>query len=213
MERDHGPSLIDNNIIIGQGFKATSESNIYAHNLCVDCAYHSSIEPRVRPKYYTPHTIIVAGQTVCDAQNDKWFNNIFVGKGLEELKAAEGSKPAYTSDYNVFLEGAKKGFWRGDEHSVTDPFVANVTKQDSPLGVQITFSVNDAPFKVKAPLVDAALVGVYPLVKQTIEDRYGKPITVNSDINRRKFDQPMPGPLSDLKRGVNTVTWTYSKMK
>jgi len=213
IERDHGPTLVDHNIIIGQGFKATSESTIYAHNLCVDCAYNSSIESRVRPRYYTPHTAIVVGQAVCDAQNDKWFNNIFVRKGLELVKAAEGSTPAYASDYNVFLEGAKKGFWSGDEHSVTDPFVANVTRQDSPLGVRITFNVNDAVLKVKGPIVDAGLVGIYPVVKQTIEDRFGRSITVNSDINGRKFTEPVPGPASNLEPGLNTVDWSYSKTK
>jgi hypothetical protein len=200
-------------VIIGKGFKATSESNIYAHNLCVDCAYNSSIEPRVRPRYYTPHTITVVGQAACDAQNDKWFNNIFVRKGLEAVKAAEGSTPAFASDYNVFLEGAKKGFWRGDEHSVVDPFVADVKTEDSPLGVTITFNVDDAPFKTKAPVVNAGLIGVYPVVKQSIEDRYGKPITVDTDRNGRKFAEPLPGPLSDLKRGLNTITWSYARTR
>jgi hypothetical protein len=213
MERDHGPSLLDHNIIIGKGFKVTSESNIYAHNLCVDCGYNSSIEPRVRPRYYTPHTANVVGQAVCDAQNDKWFNNIFVGKGLETVKAAEGSTPAYASDYNVFLAGAKKGFWRGDEHSVVDSAAADVKREDSPLGVRITFNVNGAPFQVKGPVVDARLAGVYPVVKQTIEDRYGKPVTVDTDINGRKFGEPLPGPVSDLKRGLNTVTWSYSRWR
>ena len=213
MERDHGPSLIDDNIIIGQGVKVTSESNIYAHNLCVDCGYSSSIEPRVRPQYYKPHTTIVAGQGSCDAQNDKWFNNVFIRKGLEDVRAAEGSTPAYAYDHNVFLEGAKRGLFGGDEHSVMDPFVTGFTREDSPLGVKITFNMNDAPFKVRGPVINAGLIGVYPVVKQTIEDRYGNPITVDADIYGRKFKEPVPGPLSDLKRGPNTITWSYARSR
>ena len=213
MERNHGPSLLDHNIIIGQGFKVTSESNVYAHNLCVDCGYNSSIEPRVRPRYYEPHTTTVVGREICDAQNDKWFNNIFIRKGLESVKAAEGTTPTYASDYNVFLEGAQEGFWPGDEHSVVDPFVTDFTREDSPLGVKITFNMNSAPFQVKGPMVNAELIGVYPVVKQTIEDRYGNPITVDTDIHGKKFEGPLPGPLSDLKQGLNTITWSYTETR
>ena len=213
MERDHGPSLIDHNVIMGHETKVTSESNIYAHNLYVDSGYRSNLEPKVRPRYYNPHTTTVIGQRNTDLQNDKWFNNIFVRKGLESVKEAEGTTPAYASDYNVFLEGAKKRASGGDEHSIVDSFVTDLKKEDSPLGVKITFSVNDAPFRVKGPVVDAGLIGVYPVVKQTIEDRYGNPITVDTDINGRKFKEPVPGPVSDLKRGSNTIAWAYAESR
>ena len=39
------------------------------------------------------------------------------------------------------------------------------------------------PSSVKGPQVDAELVGVFPTVGQTIEDRYGKPIECDTDIN------------------------------
>ncbi len=213
MERNHGPSLLDHNVIIGQVVRVTGDSNIYAHNLYVDCGYASELEPKVRPRYYRPHTTTVVGQRNTDLQNDKWFNNIFIRKGLEDVKGAEGSKPAYFADYNVFLEGAKKSLFGGDAHGVVDPFVTGFAREDSPLGVKITFNVNDAALKVKGPLVNAGLIGVYEVVKQTIEDRYGNPITVDTDINGRKFTVPVPGPLSDLKPGANTITWSYRESR
>jgi hypothetical protein len=51
------------------------------------------------------------------------------------------------------------------------------------------------------------------VVKQTIEDRYGNPITVDTDINGKKFKEPLPGPLSDLKPGPNTITWSYAESR
>jgi hypothetical protein len=106
------------------------------------------------------------------------------------------------------LEGAAKSAF-GDEHSVVDPYVTGLAVKDHPLGATITFSVNDAPFGVQGPRVSAELVGVFPTVGQTIEDRYGRPITVDTDINGQRFPKPIAGPLADLKRGRNTITWTF----
>ena len=70
--------------------------------------------------------------------------------------------------------------------------------------------MNNAPFGINGPVVNAKLVGVFPAVGQTIEDRYGNPITVDTDLNGKKFKRPVSGPLSDLKEGLNTITWKYS---
>ena len=114
--------------------------------------------------------------------------------------------PGYASDYNVFLEGAKKSPF-ADEHSMVDPYVMGLTIEDHPLRATITFSMNDALFRVKGPWVNAERVGVLPTVGQTIEDRYGHPIKVDTDFNGRKYTRPIAGPLADLKKEVNTIVW------
>jgi hypothetical protein len=175
---------------------------VFAHNLFVDCGYEYSPDTERRSEYYKPHTTKAAGRKSGTAQDDKWFNNIFVRWGLDQVKTA----PGYASDYNVFLEGAKKSSF-GDENSVVALYVAGLTIKDHPRGATIAFSMNDAPFHVKGPQVNAELVGVFPTVGQTIEDRYGNPIEVNADINEKKHTQPIAGPLADLKKGINTIVW------
>jgi len=208
LEMDHGPSLVDNNVLIGQPVRSNSEATVFAHNLFVDCGYEYSPDTNRRSGYFKPHTTIDAGRKTGTAQDEKWFNNIFVRRGLDDVKNA----PGYVSDYNVFLEGAGKSSF-GDEHSVVDPYVTVLTIQDYLLGVFIDFSVGDAPFRVQGPWVNAELVGVFPTVGQTIEDRYGHPITVDTDINGKKFSKPIPGPLANLKQGQNTITWTFRNAK
>jgi hypothetical protein len=56
--------------------------------------------------------------------------------------------------------------------------------------------------------VDRSLVGVLPTVGQTIEDRSGQPIRVDTDILGRERARPIAGPLADLKPGENTVKWS-----
>jgi hypothetical protein len=202
LEMDHGPTLVDNNILIGQPVRSNSEATVFAHNLFVDCGYEYSPDTQRRSEYYKPHTTEAAGRKSGTAQDDKWFNNIFVRRGLDKVKTA----PGYASDYNVFLEGAQKSSF-GDQNSVVTPYVAGSTIKDHSRGATITLSMNDAPVQVKGPRVNAELVGVFPTVGQTVEDRYGNPIEVDADINGKKYTRPIAGPLSDLKNGLNTIVW------
>jgi hypothetical protein len=154
-------------------------------------------------EYYKPHTREVVKRKHGVPQDDKWFHNVFIRQGLAGVKKASG----YASDHNVFLEGAKRSSF-GDEHSIEDSFVTKFEREDHPLGVTVAFTIDDLPFRVKGSWVDAKLVGVLPTVGQTIEDRYGKAIKVDADLNGRKRTQPTPGPLADLKRGRNTIVWS-----
>ena len=206
LEMNHGPALIDNNVLIGKGLRSNSEATIIAHNLLVDSKYTYQPDTKRRSAYYKPHTTITVGVKTGTAKDERWFNNLFVRRGLDNVKNA----PGYASDYNVFLEGAEKSSF-GDEHSVIDSFVTELAVKDRPLGVTITFSTNDAPFRVKGPWVNADLVGIFSTAKQTIEDRYGNPITADTDIHGKHFTQPVAGPLSDLKAGPNRIVWSMDQ--
>ncbi|MFC1652690.1 right-handed parallel beta-helix repeat-containing protein [Planctomycetota bacterium] len=207
LEMNHGPILVDNNVLIGQPVRSNSEATVFAHNLFVDCGYDYSPDTNRRSQYFKPHTTESVGRKSGTAQDDKWFNNIFVRHGLDQVKIA----PGYASDYNVFLEGAKQSSF-GDKNSMVDSYVTGLAIKDIPLGTAVTFSVNDTPFRVKGPKVNAELVGIFPTVRQTIEDRYGNAIEVDADINGKKYTRPIPGPLADLKKGLNTILWQSNSM-
>ncbi len=206
LEMNHGPTVVDNNVLIGDAIRSNSEATVFAHNLLVDCPYEYHADVNRRSGYFEPHTTKTAGRKTGTAQDGKWFNNIFVRRGLDRVKTAEG----YESDYNVFLEGAKKSSF-GDRNSVVVPDVTGLTVQDHPLGATITFSIRDAPLRVNGPRVDAERVGVFPTVGQTIEDRDGNPIAIDTDILGKRFPRPIPGPLADLQRGKNAMTWSMRK--
>jgi hypothetical protein len=203
LEMNHGPILVDNNVLVGQSVRSNSEATVFAHNLFVDCGYDYSPDTHRRSQYYKPHTTISVGRKTGTAQDDKWFNNIFVRLGLDSVKAA----PGYASDHNVFLEGAQSSSF-GDKNSVVDRYVTGLSIEESPQGAAITFSVNEATLAVKGPRVNADLVGFLPTVGQTIEDRYGNPVAVNTDIRGRRYTPAIAGPVADLEKGRNTITWS-----
>jgi parallel beta-helix repeat protein len=208
LEMNHGPVLVDNNILVGQSVRSNSEAAVFAHNLFVDCGYVYTPDTKRRSQFYRPHTTIGVGRKTGTARDDKWFNNIFIGQGLEGVKTA----PGYESDYNIFLKGAKPATF-GDRNSIVDSHAPDFTLKDHTLGTMITFSVNDAPFRIGGPQVNAELVGVFPTTGQTIEDRYGRPIEVNTDINGKKYSRPIAGPLADLEKGLNKVFWTIYQQR
>ncbi len=204
LEMNHGPTLVDNNILIGENVRSNSEATVFAHNLFVDCGYQYNPDTKRRSAYYTPHTTKSVGTKTGTAQDEKWFNNIFIRQGLDDVKDA----PGCTSDYNIFSEGAGKSSF-GEEHSIVDPFVTGFTHESYPLGVTIKFSLNDSASHLKGPWVDAELVGVFSTVGQTIEDRSGNPIRVDTDINGKTFADPIAGPLVNIQQGKNTFEWMY----
>ncbi len=208
LEMNHGPALIDNNILVGRGLRSNSEATIIAHNLLVDSRYKYQPDVKRRSQYYKPHTTIVKGVKTGTAKDERWYNNIFIRRGLDDVKDA----PGYEADYNVFYEGACKSSF-GDEHSVVDSFVTGFASESHRLGVTIRFSVDSAVSRLKGPWVDKELVGVFSTVRQTIEDRYGRAIRVDTDFNGRKYSRPIPGPLSDLKRGANEIGWTFERYR
>ena len=114
--------------------------------------------------------------------------------------------PGMVCDYNLFLEGAK-GSSFGDTHSVVDPYATGFKLESRPTGVTIQFSINKSYNQVKAPIVDNSLVGVFTTTGQTIEDKFGKAITVNTDLSGKTFKNPVVGPLSNLEEGINTIKW------
>ncbi len=99
----------------------------------------------------------------------------------------------------------------GDDNSVVAPDVTGLALEDHPRGATITFSIGDAPLRVNGPRVDAELVGVFPTVGQTIEDRDGNPIAIDTDIDGKEFSRPVPGPLANLQQGKNAIAWSMRK--
>jgi hypothetical protein len=206
LEMNHGPILLDNNVLIGQSVRSNSEATVFAHNLFVDCGYEYRPDTNRRSQYFQPHTTKPAGRKTGTAQDDKWFNNIFVRQGLDQVKSASG----YESDYNVFLQGAKKSSF-GDDNSLVDALATGFAVEDRLQGAKVSFAINDATLGISGPTVGAELVGVFPTVGQTIEDRDGNPITVDRDRNGNEFTRPIPGPLADLRKGRNTIVWSIGQ--
>jgi hypothetical protein len=206
LEMDHGPILVDNNMLVGQGVMSLSEGCVFVHNLFVDCKFIMLSDAIRSSEYYKPHTRKIIGSKPGIPSDHKWFNNVFVRRGLKGVNKA----PGYSADYNVFMDGAKKSSF-GDDHSVVDSLESKFRQEDSPLGVSLRFQVSQTSLRINAPWVDGALVGILPTVGQTIENASGQAIRVDTDLLGQTRAAPVAGPLANLKPGENMLLWSIKK--
>ena len=78
VEVDHGPFLIDNNLLLSGGsLSDASEGGAYVHNLIAG-AINSWPDLGRETPYHPPHTTEVAGLVNVKGGDDRFFNNIFV---------------------------------------------------------------------------------------------------------------------------------------
>lgn len=212
LEMNHGPILVDNNVIYRERIRQhSSSSTVYAHNLFFNCDFNFTLDNSRSPGAYTPHTRIDKGNRLVSHRDTKWFNNIFVGKGLATGNGVSRVSPGDEADYNLFLDEAQPSSF-GDENSVAAAaFNVPNRLEDTPLGVEITFTVNDAPESMTPERVTAQKVGTFDYAGQTIETVYGTPISVDTDFNGRPFSPIKVGPLADIAQGANTISWQYEQ--
>jgi alpha-N-arabinofuranosidase len=244
LEMNHGPLLVDNNVVIGKtlsiktegsgyaqhpgGVNTSTDGVVYAHNLFVDANQVYTEFTTRSSDYFKPHTTISAGKKEGTHREDKWFNNIFIRRGLDNTPflryvAVPGSEwdlkiiaeefkgaPGMVVDNNLFLEGAK-GFSFADTKSVVDPFQTGFKLESRPNGVTLSLSMNKSFQQVNTALVNDKLVGIFTTTGQTIEDKNGNGITVNTDINGKLFKKPVVGPVSTLNEGANSIVWDIKR--
>jgi hypothetical protein len=206
LEADHGPNLIDNNVLIGNDQTNTlwdvAESTTYAHNLLANFSWSGNGDGRT-PSYFTPHTTEGLGTQTISQKENRYYNNIHVTKGIQGI----GQSSGFLADYSVFYDGATKTSW-GDAHSVVKAtFDPAVTVSDLPNGVEVTWKTDTAPTDVSCPLITRDFIGVTALTKQGIENHDGTPITIDHDMTgaARSATHPTAGPL-EASGASNKVT-------
>src|ERR1035437_9972870 len=160
-EVDHGPFLVDNNIMLSHSsIRTQSEGGAYVHNLIAGTVYMWSEPNRFTP-YFLPHSTEVAGLSTIYSGDDRYYNNIFIGNGekpdckskhkygLEEYNKAV--LPVWMSG-NIFYNGAKPCDKEKDnpESSGYNPEVKLVEKGDN---VFLQFGFNQKFYGLKGDFI------------------------------------------------------------
>lgn len=80
LEVSHGPTLIDHNLFMSQySFDNWSQGCAIVHNLFCGKIWNRTIMERSTP-YHLPHSTDVAGYSEIYGGDDRYYNNMFVGK-------------------------------------------------------------------------------------------------------------------------------------
>ncbi|MBK1876256.1 right-handed parallel beta-helix repeat-containing protein [Pelagicoccus mobilis] len=207
LEHNHGPILIDHNIIQGKAIKSGSEGVIIAHNLFVDGLFDIGIAyagDNRRSAYYTPHTLNQVGTRLGLPSSTRWYNNLFIGNGLDSVTQHSGD----ASNYNVFYHGASPSPW-ADSNSATSNFDPSFQINETDWNVEVHYNLDTNALIENMPLVDYEMIGILSPSNQSIEDQLGNGITVDRDLRGDHFDTPNAGPLSRTNIGPQQVKRVY----
>jgi hypothetical protein len=216
MEVDHGPTLVDNNLLLSEvGITTQSEGGALIHNLIAG-QIAMWPEPNRYTPYHLPHSTEVAGLSTILSGDYRCLNNIFLGLGPEENKR--------DARYHYGLEGFNNAVWpvwiNGNiYYNKAVPYkdearkirnagfkpVLEITSEGN--SVYLNFSLDDKGTDVKTELVTTALLGKAKMPREGFENPDGTPIVMDTDYsgNKRSETNPSPGPFENPGKGLTKI--------
>jgi alpha-N-arabinofuranosidase len=219
VEVDHGPFLVDNNVFLsGVNILDMSEGGAYAHNLFTGTII-SRPEPSRETPFHPAHTTTVAGLKTIKGGDNRFYNNVFVGRGEPAPDAAApGKAPRFSPGHglwvyderefplqtggNVYYHGARPYAKETGQllQSAVDPRVKLVGDEK-----QVSLQFGALPELPLAPTahVTTALLGKACVPNLPYEAADGSPLKVDTDFfgKKRNRTRPTPGPFEQLEAG------------
>ena len=107
-EVDHGPFLVDNNLFLSRvGLLDISEGDAFAHNLFAGKIVSHPDLGRMTP-YHQSHSTTIAGMHNVAGGDNRFYNNIFVGKGESATPGkAAGDDPERAGAFGLWVYNAR----------------------------------------------------------------------------------------------------------
>jgi alpha-N-arabinofuranosidase len=194
VEVDHGPLLVDNNLLLSSiSLTDNSQGGAFAHNLFAGDVRVNKFDGRQTP-FLKAHSTEVAGLHDNPRGDGRFYNNVFVQRA--DLSAYDNAPLTMWMDGNVFLDGAKPSKFDGD--SVVDSdFDPQLKLVSEPGGFYLAMTFDKKGIDQEArKLVTTALLGKAQIPDLPYEQPDGKPIRVDTDYFGKKRNQsnPTPGP-------------------
>jgi Right handed beta helix region len=223
LEANHGPLLFDHNIIAGSSLASGSERIILAHNLFCDSGILYENYDKRFPSYYQPHTLKEIKKASMTKIEDRYYNNLFIGRGFDRLRGDTRfepqeayimrSEPLDAKDFrsagNLYYGAMPRQSWE-DKASENSGLDATCHLRDLANGVIVNLSVDDSALSLKCPFVDTNFIGSFSIINQGMEHPDGSPIALDHDYfdKRRDAQHPRVGPFEQLRPGGNVFTIT-----
>jgi hypothetical protein len=218
LEVNHGPFMLDNNILLSQlSVRTQSEGGAYIHNL-ITGAFYMWPEPNRFTPYFQPHSTTVNALSTIYSGDDRFYNNIFVGFGDKTdrkskltagLEVYNNAKLPVWMDGNVYYNRAKPS--NKDLTFANDStFNPGVKLVEDGEHVYLQFSLNDQFYSQKGQIVNTELLGKAKIPKAAFENLDGTALKIDKDYvgNVRTVGNNSAGPFVSLPKGqVNIMVW------
>ena len=239
IEVSHGPYLVDHNVSLSQyAFDNWSQGGALVHNLFCGKIRNRQIFERTTP-YHVPHSTEVMGYAEIYGGDDRYYNNLFVGRwadGGEHLEQFTKHCDRYTSpqefaeriplgpSYRAFQAvpqpvwvagNAYGGFATPSVHE-TAPVKADGVRVEVKEENGVWSLVVDAPETLcdaRCEAVTTERLGEPRLVPQAYEQPDGSAVDLTTDIaGAHHTSRIIPGPFAALRPGRQTIpVWSMKK--
>ncbi len=209
VEVNHGPFLIDNNILLSPlAIRDWSEGGAYAHNLIAGNIEHI---PQVRETpFHEPHSTKITALAQTKGGDNRYFNNIFVGG--KEIKNSKPGLGIYASTHfpmivygNVYLNGAEKMI--AERNSLELKINPDLSVAETDKGVFLKFNYPNEMLKQQNETITAHALGRTLVSGHRFENRDGTEIIIITDYFGKKRDKnsSAAGPFAKLSKGENKL--------
>jgi len=204
-EVNHGPFLVDNNIFLSPiTLNSRSQGGAYVHNLIAGDISPNAFDDRMTP-FHKAHSTEVAGLHDNPRGDDRYYNNVFVGRG--DLSKYDAAKLPVWMNGNVFLKGAKPSKHETEPllKPGLDPALKRVEKAD---GSYLELVLDKAWSAERTrKLVTTELLGKAKISELPYENPDGSPLKIDTDYfgKQRNEANPTPGPFENPGQGDLTL--------
>jgi len=218
LEVNHGPVLIDNNILLSpSSIRDLSGGGAYVHNLFTGINVPET-DPRITP-YFKQHSTDIAGFKVIAHGDNRYYNNIFMSypgeapwperMGPERsdiffgLGAYEPENFSLVADGNVYVDQAK-AFKSENNPVVNSNFNTNTKIAEKEDGIYLEINMDEEWLQRQRKLITTELLGKAEIHDLPFVQPDGLPYFLDLDFTgkKRNTKNPAPGPFEEIREGL-----------
>jgi hypothetical protein len=213
-EVDHGPYLIDNNLFASaRNVNDVSQGGAYVHNLFTGHFLVLPEKTRYTP-YHLPHSTDIAGLSIIQSGDDRFYNNLFLPVRPDEKQEPPLGLVAYShtkypsfADGNVYYNKAQPFEQEANRVALPD-FDPQFGIEEIGKEVYVSFVLQGLS-GLATERVTTERLGKAKLPKQAYEQPDGTPIVIDTDYGGyARAQHPAPGPFEQVKDGpVRLKVW------
>ncbi len=231
IEVSHGPYIVDHNILLSHNsLDSYSEGGAYVHNIIAGTGRFSDVLDRSTP-YHVPHSTDMQGCGVIYGNDDRFYNNIFIGatgdekagtlrfeentstldEYIAQIKAAgkgdlelfsNVKQPVYL-DGNVYFNGAQAA--KREKSKLENKEFNPKMKLETIAGkVYLQCELPNGFTNFKTPIHSTETLGRVRMADAEFDAPDGQSICLNQDYFQKEIES-IPGPIYSLSDGENNV--------
>ncbi|WP_066186067.1 right-handed parallel beta-helix repeat-containing protein [Gracilibacillus timonensis] len=230
VEVSHGPYLVENNIFASRfALRNLAQGGAYINNLIAGNIDHWDVRDRATP-YHLEHSTKVKGYAVVYGGDDRYYNNMFIGRAEAEYCGTSSYDGHHTSledyiteiqedaptDVDKFLQVKdpvyieNNIYWNQatafakEQDALVMTYDPQLTVSREADGVYVTITLPEE-FAQKTPQIHSSeTLGRVRLVDAEFENPDGSALTVDTDLTGEAITK-VCGPLQALQAGENKL--------